>query len=493
MQDDHAEEARKTWDGAELLAFAAIQLLLVNVAYRIDQQLHVPLVVQDVGLDPELLFFGLLPPIILEAGFNTQRKGFFNNLSAILLLAVVGTLVATFVTAGVLLWFGSRGYITPLTSAEAYLFGSLISATDPVATLLVFRKSKAPSLLFNLVFGESVLNDAVAIVTFTLFQRFVASGHTDVDLPVALQMLLQLMVIGLGSVVLAGVVCLTSAFFLQRADPASLHRHPTYEIAILLLSSYASYVAAELCGLSGLVAVFFSGVFLRHYHLYSISKASSFAFKHLLSTLAFLSENAIYVYIGLSLVAYRDAFLWDWRFIAAATGACLVARACNTFPLCSLANCGRRPMHRKKIPATYMAVIWFAGLRGAIAFALALNVRTNDPSHAAVIKGATIFLVIFTTVFLGMGSGPLLRALGLSGKTKGGFEHEDSLSVRHCEDEEPLLPMTSPASMDRPTRVHSAWVNLDETYLKPLFGGNPRSLSANGSQPQAPVLESAAA
>lgn len=116
------------------------------------------------GLNPQTLFFGLLPPIILEAGFNTQRKGFFSNFWTITLLAVAGTLIATFVTGGLLVCLGRLGLITQLTSAEALLYGSLISATDPVATLLVFQKSKAPSLLFNLVFGESVINDAVGTI-----------------------------------------------------------------------------------------------------------------------------------------------------------------------------------------------------------------------------------------------------------------------------------------------------------------------------------------
>lgn len=105
--------------------------------------------------------FRLLPPIILEAGFSMKKRGFFANFSTILLLAVVGTLIATFVTGGVLLWCGKMGLVTELTAAEAYLYGALISAVDPVATLSVFKKNGAPSILFNLVFGESVLNDGV--------------------------------------------------------------------------------------------------------------------------------------------------------------------------------------------------------------------------------------------------------------------------------------------------------------------------------------------
>jgi solute carrier family 9 (sodium/hydrogen exchanger), member 8 len=194
------DDLDKRWAGGELLVCAVIQLALVNVAYRIDRYAGAPLVstsswaiifglicgavlasmsetrVHSAGLDPEILFFGLLPPIILEAGFNTQRKGFFSNFWAILLLAIVGTLIATFVTGWMLVWMGQRGWITQFTDAEAFLYGSLISAIDPVATLLVFKKCKAPSMLFNLVFGESVLNDAVGTFLLEMLPEWILFG-----------------------------------------------------------------------------------------------------------------------------------------------------------------------------------------------------------------------------------------------------------------------------------------------------------------------------
>ncbi|KUF99426.1 hypothetical protein AM588_10010729 [Phytophthora nicotianae] len=516
-----AEAEQQRWAGAELLVCAVIQLLLVNVAYRIDRMREAPLLstsswaiffgllsgallalvsevvrrcnrcnctvsfanlwfslfdqrVQGAGLDPQILFLGLLPPIILEAGFNTQRKGFFSNFFAILLLAIVGTLLATFATGGILIWLGNMGIITQLTSAEAFLYGSLISAIDPVATLLVFKKCRAPSLLFNLVFGESVLNDAVAIVIFTLFQRFVESGNTDVNAQVAMFMVFRLLSIGVGSVALSGAICYSSAYFLRHSDPA-LRQHPIYEMSIILLSCYASYLAADLFELSGLLAVFFSGVFIRHYHMYNISKASAFAFKQLLSTMAFLAENFIYLYLGLSVFAYRDSFIWDWKFIFANFGACLLARAFNTFPLCSLANLGRS--EQQKIPFTYQIVIWFSGLRGAIAFALVLNVSTGNPIHAAILKSSTLFLVLFTTVFFGAATGPLLRVLGLAG------DPQPEREVVSCEDnytgeaDEQQLLLRQSLSPPGSHSVHSRWVDLDEKYLKPIFGGNPRPKS----------------
>lgn len=484
-------DTEKRWAGGELLVCAVIQLVLVNVAYRIDRKSEAPLVstsawailfglgcgavlsfmsearVHSAGLDPQILFFGLLPPIILEAGFNTQRKGFFSNFWAILLLAIVGTLIATCATGWLLVWLGQRGWITQLTEAEAFLYGSLISAIDPVATLLVFNKSKAPSLLFNLVFGESVLNDAVAIVVFTLFQDFVASGNEKVTMSTLISMSADLAFIGIGSVVLAAVVCYSSAYFLRNAD-ASLREHPTYEISIILLSAYASYVAADLCELSGLLAVFFSGVFIRHYHMYNISPTSAAAFKHLLSTIAFLAENFIYLYLGISVIAYNSSFVWDWGFIVATFAVCLIARALNTFPLCGAANlCRSEPV---RIPFSYMVVIWFSGLRGAIAFALALNVQSANDDHVAIIKSSTLFMVISTTIVLGAGTGPLLHRLGLDNTSEaepsspGGNEKLPLLSTPHSE-----------ASRRSSYSVRDAWVGVDERYLKPLFGGNPRA------------------
>ncbi|TYZ57092.1 hypothetical protein PybrP1_010861, partial [[Pythium] brassicae (nom. inval.)] len=394
MEATDAEEQQR-WTGRHLLVAALVQLVLVRIAYQIDRSKSVPYLstaswaillgvgfgalllllskkhASTMGLDPQILFFGLLPPIILDAGFNTQRKGFFSNFWLILLLALVGTMVATLATAGGLLWLGRRfTHIIELEPAEALLYGALVSAIDPVATLVVLKKSRAPSLLFNLLFGESVLNDAVAIVLAGVFQKAVlAKDDSPLTWRSVGELAAELVGIGVGSVALSATICFTSAYILKRSDSA-LKQYPTYETSIILVSAYASYVAGESFQLSGLLAVFFSGVFIRHYHVHSLSRASAATFTHLLSTLAFLSENFIFMYLGVSLFAFSHWFAWDWWFIGASFSVCLAARALSIFPLCAISNaCWRR----EPVPCTHMLVIWFAGLRGAIAFALALN------------------------------------------------------------------------------------------------------------------------
>ncbi|KAF1772805.1 Nucleotide-diphospho-sugar transferase [Phytophthora cactorum] len=377
-------------------------------------------------------------------------QGFFSNFNAIMLLAIVGTLIATFITGGVLLWIGDMGLITKLTAAEAYLYGALISAVDPVATLSVFKKNGVPPLLFNLVFGESMLNDGVAIVSFTLFQGLIRSGITDVTLNNAGLIIVEVFGIGFGSVGLAAVVCFTSAFLLKQADPV-LQQYPSYEISIVLLSAYLSYVIADLVGMSGIVALFFSGVLMSHYHLYNIADESATALRHLLTTSSFLAENFVFVYMGMSVVAYSGYFTWDWGFILANLIACLLGRLLNTFPMCMLANLGRSDDN--KIPWSHMVVIWFAGLRGAIAFALALNVYTPNRVHASVIQSTTLFTVMFTTL------GAKERLLDDDD------EHDADTSFR---------PIDRSVSRRNISGIHGVWERIDEKYLKPLFGGCPR-------------------
>ncbi|DBA04696.1 TPA: hypothetical protein N0F65_012279, partial [Lagenidium giganteum] len=487
------------WTGVELFVIASLQLILVLVAYRLDCSQH-PVIISESacamffgvtfgivirffspfeasnnGMSPQVLFYALLPPIILEAGFSMKKRGFFSNFSTILLLAIVGTLVATFVTGGILMWCGNIGLITQLSATEALLYGSLISAVDPVATLSVFKKNGAPSLLFNLVFGESVLNDGVAIVAFSLFQQSIHDGMTDVTLDEASIIVSKVLGIGFGSICLAAVVCCISAFLLKQADPI-LQQYPSYEISILLLSAYLSYVAADLAGLSGIVALFFSGVWMSHYHLYNIAEESATALRHLLSTAAFLAENFIFIYLGLSVVAYSGYFTWDWLFIFVSLIACLIARFCNVFPLCALANVGRK----EKIPWSYMIVIWFAGLRGAIAFALALNVTTSNQHRTGVIQSSTLFIVMFTTLVFGMGTSPLLRRFSLtSGDEKKDHLDDHGVTERLLpdgsnDDEAPNRELASETA-EYASGIHGMWEHVDETYLKPMLGGRPRT------------------
>ncbi|GLD96222.1 hypothetical protein PINS_up004900 [Pythium insidiosum] len=475
---------RKQWTGGELLVAALLQLVLVRIAYKIDRSKRIPLLTastcavilgmgfglllsfisrdraRDVGIDPTWLFFGLLPPIILEGGFSTQHRGFFANFWDISLLGILGTLVSTAGIATAVYWLGHTPVLpTPsvqLYAFEAILFGALISAIDPIPTQLVLRKSHVPPLIPELVFGERSLNNAFAIAIFDLCQQHKLKGETTVTFTGLVNLLAELLAVAAGSLALAVFFGFSSAYLLQ---------HPTYEISILLLFAYASYLAGEVFQLSGDLAVFFSGAFIQHYHLRNVSKASAATFRHLLRTLAFLAENFIFIYLGVSVFAYADTFAWEWRFIAASLVVCLVVRGVSTFTLCGLANLWRV----RQMPASYMVVIWLSGLRGAIAFALSLNIRHvgADPTHDAVMRGATIAIILTTTFVFSLSMGPLVQRLGLAYRCE-----------LHSAPDGERTALISPSDEEEATWIRDAWEEFDQRHLQPLFGDPSTSQTA---------------
>ncbi len=116
-----------------------------------------------------------LPIIIFESGFAMQKHPFFTQLGSILMFALLGTLISTLVTGMLVLHLGRLGAFTQFSLEEAMSFASLISATDPVATLSVFQALNVDHKLYAIVYGESVLNDAVAIVLYATFTRFITT------------------------------------------------------------------------------------------------------------------------------------------------------------------------------------------------------------------------------------------------------------------------------------------------------------------------------
>ncbi|DAZ97440.1 TPA: hypothetical protein N0F65_009891 [Lagenidium giganteum] len=484
------------WMGGELLISALLGLVIVRIAYKIDRSSRPPLLstaawavilglafgfilamlpkkrASDMRLNPETIFFGVLPPIVLDAGFSTHRRGFFAHFVDVFLLGIVGTIGTVCLIGTMVYWLGQSGVLgLALSPAESILYGSLISAIDPVATQLVLRKSCVPTIIPELVFGERSLNNAISIAVFNLCQSRVEQVAEGMPASVLFTMLAELIAIAFGSMVLVAIVGFTSAYILRSSDDA-LKSHQPYEISILLLTAYACYMAGELLQLSGHVAVFFCGAFIRHYHIHSISKASSTTFRHLLPTLAFLAENFIFLYLGISVFAFSDSFAWDWRFIVGTFVICLVTRALTTFPLCALASAWRL----RRIPVSYMLVIWLSGLRGAIAFALALNVKSTD--HAAVIRSATIFTVLTTTILFTLATRPLLNLLGLVNTCHRHAEERlrerhmtlvgtDDYPSRNQGEDAPLLS----SSEEEIAFIRDKWEAFDREHLQPVFGG----------------------
>ncbi|KAG9392434.1 Na /H exchanger [Carpediemonas membranifera] len=350
------------------------------------------------AFSPEVFFLILLPVIIFESAWSMDKVHFIKNLGTICVYAFIGTLISVAVVGGGLWGAGQVNLTAETTVADAFAFGSLISAVDPVATLAIFSQLNVSPLLYMIVFGESVLNDAVSVVLFRAMSDF-DSDHTIQSL---LMIPVEFCIVAAGSVAVGAITALLAAIILRTFDMR--HAKPM-EIAVILCCSGISYFTAEAMHLSGIMALLSVAILASHYAQPSMSEESRLTVKAGLRTASFIAESATFFYLGTSLFSFKHVVDRDQVTFTVFTFALsLVGRLLNVFPLTFIVNRFRS----YPIPYHYAIVQWFSGLRGAVAFALVL---TMEGESADLFMTTTLAMIIATIALFGTGTIPLLKVL----------------------------------------------------------------------------------
>lgn len=214
--------------------------------------------------------------------------------------AVFGTIISTFIVGFLVYLVGLTDLVNIDSSSpmEALVFGSLISAVDPVATLSIMGNPElnCDPLLYSLVFGESVLNDAVAIVLFKTFKRFYESGDKFSANTIP-SIMASFSGICLGSVLVGVSIGLICSYLCKHTQ---MRLYPEYEISMIFLFAYGSYSFSEALEWSGIMSLFFCGIVLSHYNSYNLSPTSQITSHNIFKSLAVLSEYFVFLYIGKS-------------------------------------------------------------------------------------------------------------------------------------------------------------------------------------------------
>ncbi|GAY36033.1 hypothetical protein CUMW_019950 [Citrus unshiu] len=241
----------------------------------------------------DLFFIYLLPPIIFNAGFQVKKKQFFRNFMTIMLFGAVGTLISFVIISAGAVHFFKQMNIGTLKIGDYLAIGAIFAATDSVCTLQVLNQDETP-LLYSLVFGEGVVNDATSVVLFNAIQSFDLS---HINLSIALKFVGSFFYLFIASTMLGVIAGLLSAFIIKKLY---MGRHSTdREVALMILMAYLSYMLAELFYLSGILTVFFCGIVMSHYTWHNVTESSRVTTKHAFATLSFVAEIFIFLYVGM--------------------------------------------------------------------------------------------------------------------------------------------------------------------------------------------------
>ncbi|KAK1898186.1 Sodium/hydrogen exchanger 8 [Dissostichus eleginoides] len=344
---------------------------------------------------------------IIEFQELANWKGnFFQNIGSITLFAVLGTAISAFIVGGGIYFLGQAGVIYKMSMTDSFAFGSLISAVDPVATIAIFNALDVDPVLQMLVFGESILNDAVSIVLTNTAEGFFSGSDnsTVTGWETFLQALGYFLKMFFGSAALGTLTGLISAIFLKHFD---LRKTPSLEFGMMIIFAYLPYGLAEGIKLSGIMSILFAGIVMSHYTHHNLSPVTQILMQQTLRTMAFMCETCVFAFLGLSIFSFPHNF--EISFVVWCIVLVLLGRAINIFPLSFLLNFFRD----HKITPKMMFIMWFSGLRGAIPYALSLHLGLEPIEKRQLIGTTTIIIVLFTILLMGGGTMPLIRIMDI--------------------------------------------------------------------------------
>lgn len=345
-------------------------------------------------LTPELVLFVFIPTLIFESAFNLDARQVSRNIWPILTLAIPGLLISTGIIGVIFATF------TEFDLMVALLLGAILSATDPVAVIAIFKQLGVPERLTILVEGESLFNDATSLVLATILIGLLTAGGFSGS--VLLSGTGEFLFVFAGGVAVGWVLAILAGHTL-----GAIESDPAIEITLTTILAYFSFIIAEhVFHVSGIMAVVAAGLTIGSWGKSKISPSTSEFMEHFWEYLAFVANALIFIMVGLQIDLM---VLWQSiDLIAIVVAAMLLSRAIVIFGVVPLV--GRVP-GSEAIGMPFQMVMYWGGLRGAIALAIVLALPPFDYKDTLVslVMGA----VLFTLVVQGLSIERLVKLLGL--------------------------------------------------------------------------------
>ena len=356
-----------------------VGLVLIGLALTLLSPLQIQ-------VSPQVILALLVPPLVFEAAFHIRTEDLRRDLWLILLLAVPGVILTTLLVG----WLVAQG--TGLAIQITLVFGAIVSATDPVAVVALFRRLGAPRRLQVLLEGESLFNDGTAIVMFSLMISIASKGEFSWTGGAA-----QFLTIAGGGVLVGILLGMLISQFIGRIDD------PLVETTLTVVLAFGAYLVAESLNVSGVLAVVAAGLVNGNVGPRGMSPTTRVVVFNFWETAAFIANSFIFLLIGLTI--NLNALVANWQAIGWAILAVLLARAVSIYGF---------SIFGREIPKNWKHILYWGGLRGAIALALALSLPEEGGLFAAArapLQAMTFGVVLFTLLVQGFTTDGLMNRL----------------------------------------------------------------------------------
>ena len=346
----------------------------------------------DFAITEELVLVVLLPGLIFEAAYNLDVFELRRAFGGVTLLAVPGVIITALVVAAVL------AIATEIPLDLGFVIGAMVAATDPAAVISTFRQLGSPKRLATMVEGESLFNDGTALVVFAIALQVVVSDVTPLQ---AVGTFLLTVVV---SAVIGGVVGYVASRIIATVDDHLL------ELTISLAAAYGGYLIADLLHESGIIATVVAGLVLGNYgRRIGMSEKTAEALNTVWEFIAFLLTALVFLLVGL--VITFPALVEAIGPIAWGVVAIMIGRALVVYLLLGGTSRLISDRYHPAVPWAWLHVMFWSGLRGAVAVAMALSLPADFPQRL-LLQEVTFGIVLFTLVVQGTTIGLVIRRSG---------------------------------------------------------------------------------
>jgi CPA1 family monovalent cation:H+ antiporter len=340
-------------------------------------------------LTPDIILILFLPALLFEAGININLRQLRENLAPILLLAVFGVLVATVITGYALHW------VVGLALLPALLFGALISATDPISVVALFKDLGVSKRLSVIIESESLFNDGTSVVIFQIILAGLIGGNINV-----LSGIRSFCVVTLGGAALGLGMGYLFSKTTERVDD------PQIEITLTTILAYSSYLIAEHLHVSGVIATVSAGLMTGNFGLeVGMSARTRVALRSFWAYVSFVINSLVFLLIGIEV--HLSSLAESWWAIMLAIVTVLLGRAVAVYLIAPTGKFMGPP-----IPLRWQHVLVWGGVHGSVSMALALSLQPDIP-HRSEILTMTFGVVAFSIIVQGLTVKPLLSLLGI--------------------------------------------------------------------------------